>query len=184
MPCIVVSHDMADILHFTDNVLLLEAGRCVGKGTLGDLLGSAKNLDRLGEGGAINTLTVRVGEHDENGARTIHLTESGVTLISGLWKECPPGSRVVVGIRPAEIALALTPVDRISTQNQVRGTVLDVLVAQGRVACTVDIGSPVVVDVTARTVDLLGLRPGLGVTLLFKARAVRRVGPSPTDLLR
>jgi molybdate transport system ATP-binding protein len=176
LPCIIVSHDLSDILQFTHQVMLMEDGRVEARGDLGELMLDPHCLRRLRGAGALNTIPVTVAGHDLEASCTYHRMPNGAKLASTLWKDCVPGAGLVAGIRPEEVTLALHPITAISAQNQLEGRVERIIQADDRMLCLVDVGLPILADVTAQTVRHLSLEPGNPVVALFKAQAIRRIG--------
>lgn len=74
---------------------------------------------------------------------------------------------------PRTSALAVAPVARISLQNQLAGRVRRILDTPGGTSCVVDVGQPLLVEVTRRAVAERGLVSGKPVWCLFKAAALR-----------
>lgn len=176
LPFFIVSHDLSDILQLTDTLFLMDGGRIQARGRLGTLMQDPDCLKRLRGAGVMNTISVLVMEHDLHAGYTRHTLPNGVPIISGLWKEPAAGTPVLAGIRPEEITLAKNFVPDISAQNQLAATVVKIIEAEDRMLCQVDIGMPLMVDITPATVRTLLLKPGMPVIALFKAQAVRRIG--------
>jgi len=92
-----------------------------------------------------------------------------------------PGERVRVAIRPEDVTLMLPHETGApsSARNHLAGRVLDVRASTPHVHVVVDCGFSLVAAVTPRSVDELGLVPGLPVTAVFKASAphlIREIG--------
>ena len=82
--------------------------------------------------------------------------------------------RVRVGV------IALGPVERISARNQLPGTVEELLPEDRRVLVRVDVGLPLLVEVSPSAVADLALAPGTPVWCLFKSNALE-VLDAPRD---
>ncbi|MBI4593073.1 MAG: ABC transporter ATP-binding protein [Candidatus Rokubacteria bacterium] len=102
-----------------------------------------------------------------------------------------PGERVRICIRPEDITLAPSPEASAltSARNHLAGTVVQVTPSSPQVRVLLDCGFPLVAAVTPRSVDELGLRPGLPITAIFKASAVHLIAgasyldtPAPSAL--
>ena len=200
VPMLLVSHDLGDILHLTERLMLVDRGSCLAAGTLVDLIQQPHVLEHIYGAGLLNILPLHVKEHRP---------EEGLTLLAprvNAFKapEGPPrhflikgpcspdaasGSPVDATLRPEDIALALAPIEHISMQNQLRGEVRRIVRVSGKTLCIVDAGPILLVDVTHQTVVDLQLAPGKPVWCLFKAHAVRCVavqyhgGPEPAAAL-
>ncbi|MFZ1860221.1 MAG: TOBE domain-containing protein, partial [Candidatus Competibacter sp.] len=75
-----------------------------------------------------------------------------------------------------DVALARQPVAGITIQNQVLGRLLGLRRIGDRVLAEVDIGVPILAEVTVKAVRDLDLREGETVYCLFKARAWQYLG--------
>ena len=91
--------------------------------------------------------------------------------------EAMQGARVRIGIRPEDVTLASADAPRVesSARNTLVGRVTRVNASTHGTHVTVDVGFPLVAAVTPRSVDELGLRPGVPVRAVFKATAVHLV---------
>ena len=87
------------------------------------------------------------------------------------------GAQVRVGIRPEDVTLAAADGARVvsSARNTLDGTVVRVSASTYATHVTVDVGFPLVAAVTPRSVDELGLRPGVRVRAVFKASAAHLI---------
>jgi len=69
------------------------------------------------------------------------------------------------------VALARHPIPDITIQNQVPGRVLGLRRIADRVLAEIDVGVPILAEITVKAVHDLGLMEGDAVYCLFKARA-------------
>ncbi|HEY3097499.1 MAG TPA: ABC transporter ATP-binding protein [Methylomirabilota bacterium] len=88
-----------------------------------------------------------------------------------------PGAHVRVGIRPEDVTLTAVDGARVlsSARNTLDGTVVRVSASTHATHVIVDVGFPLVAAVTPRSVDDLGLRPGVRVRAVFKASAAHLI---------
>jgi len=89
-----------------------------------------------------------------------------------------PGASVHIAIRPSDIALARTRVEGVSIRNQLPGTVARVTQHAGRAIVEVAVaetGTPLLVEVSLRTVREMALQPGAPAWALIKSNAVAYV---------
>ena len=170
VPMLVISHDLSDIQRLTDRVYLVERGQCTGHGTVLDLFGTG-TLPAAGDG-LLNTFRLRVVGHDGR----LGLDDCVVVGAPGVRLRVPPAGseEVTLVVKPSEVAIARRPVDGISIQNQLTGTIGRMVERNGAVFCVVDTGVPVVAQVSRAAVAELRLEPGLAVTCLFKAHSLTR----------
>jgi len=186
IPMVMVSHDLGEILHLTDQVMLLRDGRVIGQGNLFDLVQQHEPLAVLRGAGLINVLRLRVREHREDWGITFLEPLDQTTAVAppvlkaSLHANLAPGAETWAMLRPEDVALALGPVERISMQNQLRGRIHKIVRTESRTLCLVDVGAELMVDVTHHTADDMALVEGKAIWCLFKAQALT-LGTSGTS---
>jgi molybdate transport system ATP-binding protein len=171
MPLLFVSHDLSELLQVCDELVLVADGRIAGQGALGAIAGDARLLPLLHEAGLVNVLRGTVAGHQPADALT-QVTLDGGARVSCPLRGDPVGSRLELLLRPDEVALATTDVTGISLQNRLSGTIRVITAASDRILITVDVGQDLLVEVSARTVQQLGLQVGQPVWILFKAMSL------------
>jgi molybdate transport system ATP-binding protein len=175
VPLLIVSHDLGDILHLTDRLVVLDQGRVVGHGRYLDLAQEPRAAEILRTSGLLNILRLRPVEHRP---------EHGVTLLA--FADAPPDTATLVipyhdggieeidaALRPEDIALALERVEHISIQNQLPGEIVNILHAGEHILCVVNVGVELLVEITYQALETLDLMPGKRVWCLFKAYALQ-----------
>ncbi|MCP3903561.1 MAG: molybdenum ABC transporter ATP-binding protein [Planctomycetes bacterium] len=183
IPMLYVSHDLTEILSLTDRLLLVDEGRIAGHGALHEIVRDTPAWERLRELGPVNVLRLRLLVHDERAGmsrfRLIGSADAPDTELVGPITTLPKNASVLAAVRPEDIALALAPVEGISIRNQVRGLVTRVSTHADRSLAEVDIGAPVLVEVSHQTVREMALEPGRPVRCLIKSNALRYLGSEP-----
>jgi molybdate transport system ATP-binding protein len=81
-----------------------------------------------------------------------------------------------VVIPAANIALSRTPIAGISIQNQIPGTVIDIRIVNHRALVSVDTGTTLIAEISAKALHDLELRINDQVYCLIKAQAIRHLG--------
>lgn len=172
LPMVYVTHSLDEVSRLADSLVLLEAGRVVAAGQLGDL---AARSD------------LKLAERDDAGALLIcrvieHLPERELSRIEGggatLWVpllDLPIGAALRVRIPAREVILAGKPPEAISLHNIVPGTVRRITADPLRRAVMVEIGladGAVLSRVTPDAIARLGLSPGAPVLALIKSTAI------------
>lgn len=178
VPCLLVSHDLTEILQLTDELVLLESGLLKGQGALLELVKNPKILRLLRGAGLMNVLPMIPVDYCARGGTSslVPCTAGGNAAIirTDAQVDLQQHEVALFGIAPSEISLALQPVEGISLQNQISGQVSYLVETLDRSLCVVDVGCSLMVEVTAQAVRELYLRPGADVWCLFKACGVRR----------
>lgn len=181
VPMLYVSHDVGEILHLTSDLLVLDGGRVVGQGAFHGVVRDPAVFRIAARTGLENVLRARVLQHLPDAGLTrveiVSDVKASGTAMASEWV-VPPleravGETVSLAIRPEDIAIALTRHDGVSIQNQIRGVVLRETDVAGRGLVEVDVGYPLLVEVSLRAVANLNLHTGREVFCLFKAHAVR-----------
>ena len=174
LPMLYVSHAINEILYLTPHLAVMDRGQILGQGLFsevirqGSILGLARSL------GLENVLQVTVERHEpEIGSTTVRYDHHELHLpLSAL----PVGVDTWIALRAADVALARHPIADITIQNQVSGQILGLRRIADRILAEVDIGVPILAEVTVKAVHDLGLTEGDRVYCLFKARAWQYLG--------
>lgn len=174
LPMLYVSHAINEILYLTPHLAIMDHGYILGQGLFSEiirqdhLLGLARSL------GLENVLQVTVERHEpEIGSTTVRYDGHKLHLpLSAL----PPGTETWIALRAADVALARHPIADITIQNQVAGHILSLRRIADRMLVEVDIGAPILAEVTVKAVYDLQLIKGDAVYCLFKARAWQYLG--------
>lgn len=180
---LVVSHDLEVILTLTDRLLVLEQGRVAACARYPDALANTPAMECIHRTGFTNVLHLRIldapaCERELACAVPVEMVRTRRTapaLKLPAWRLVGGNGFVHAALRACDIALALGPIEHISMQNQMRGTITSLHRSGASVMVGVDIGIPLVAEVTAQAAIDMGVRPGQSVWVLFKAHAMRRL---------
>ncbi len=182
LPVIVVSHEFHELLYMTDQLLFMEAGRCVAQGRFPSLLRDSDALRLLHPGGIVNLLRLRVSKHQPAEGITLCTVAdtrawpgdaASAILIRGPLAESPVDRELAATLRPEDVILSLARAEYISAQNQIAGHVKSIVRHRDRTLCCIDIGTDLFVDITYCSAGGLDLAPGKKIWCLFKAHAVK-----------
>ena len=169
LPMLHVSHDLGELLQLTDSLALIDAGRVVASGPLARLCADPQLVPLLHDLGLANPLRGRITACDGDGL----LIAVGDLTLSGTGTG-NVGEWIDLSIDPAAIAVALAPVPEVSLRNQLPGRIQAVTVTAERTLVVIDVGVPLVAEVSRPTVERFALAPGQPIHALFKTQAVRR----------
>ncbi|MFQ5491518.1 MAG: molybdenum ABC transporter ATP-binding protein [Phycisphaerae bacterium] len=183
IPMLLVSHDIGDILQLTDSLLIVDRGRLLAQGRFREVLADSAVFNLANSLGLENVLAVAAAEHrPADGLTVLQLSPAADDAptdptarnpLLGPLLDCPVGTELHVAIRPEDIALATGPVSGVSIQNQVPGRVGPITVHGGRVLVEVDVGRPLLAELSLKAIDQLGIAEGATVFCLIKAHAIR-----------
>ena len=168
---VLVTHDRAEALALADRVAVLMQGTIHQIDTTARVFQApvSEEVARF-----VGVETIVEGE--------VLTTEAGVTVVDVAGRkleiaaDARPAERVRVAIRPEDVTLAQPAAAPAlsSARNHLAGAV--VRITPGNPArVLVDCGFPLVAAVTARSVEELGLAPGVAVTAIFKASAAHLI---------
>ena len=174
LPMLYVSHAINEILYLTPHLAVMEQGRILGQGPFLDVIRQDHILGLARSLGLENVLQVTVVRHEpEIGCTTVQYDHHQLHLpLSSL----PPGTETCIALRATDVALARHPIADITIQNQVPGHILGLRRIADRVLVEVDVGAPILAEITVKAVQDLGLMEGDTVYCLFKARAWHYLG--------
>jgi molybdate transport system ATP-binding protein len=175
LPMLIVSHDLGDLLAMTDELLLIDGGRCAGKGRVHELAARAETLELLHDCGLVFALPGVVERRDEDGLAWVRVDGRSEALVACGDCSAPVGARVEASLRPQDVVLAREPLEvRTSLTNHLHGRVAKITHTGARVMVTIDCGLavPVLAEVTERAVRKLELEPGANLVAMCKAQAI------------
>ena len=169
-----VSHAISEVLALADHAIALKEGVVVASGTPHRVL-RHPDVRPLVAGEALeNLLEVELVEHR---------AASGLTRARlgahDLWLpqvDGPSGGAVTVSIRAADVLLASETPRGLSARNVLRGVVVEVGDLGPAALVTVDIGTPLLVEVSPEARESLGLAAGREVYLIIKANSIAVLG--------
>ncbi len=169
IPMLVISHDLPDIQRLTDQVYLVDKGRCAGYGRVFDLFGKGGFSEKGHE--LVNVL--KLSDPQARGDGLYGCRVSGAPGVHIKSPVAVPGEFSLV-IHPHEIALASRKIDGISIQNQLCGRIERFVEKERGVYCMIDAGVKLAAELTSAAVKEMKLEEGLDVVCLFKAHALSR----------
>ncbi|MDD3275755.1 MAG: ATP-binding cassette domain-containing protein [Kiritimatiellales bacterium] len=144
LPCILVSHDLPDILRLTDRLVLVRDGMVCGQNTLEGLVTQRGAFDMMRRSGLMSFVSLEVD-----------------------------GEPVRAGVRPDEIMLANRPVEGLSARYRKPGVIVRLIDHGPTILCLIDTDEErLMADITPDAVRELGLKEGSPVWCFFKAGAV------------
>ena len=173
IPMVYVSHQFEEVLRLATYMVLLEEGRALTAGPVGEMslrpeLRSILAPDLVGA--VLDGLVTGV---DAAGGTAELALGSGRLQVS--LRDVSPGARVRVQLLARDIILAIQPIEGLSVRNALLGTVTEITPeAQASVLVKVDVGGPIVLArITEAARAALRLVPGDAVWALVKAVSTR-----------
>ena len=164
LPVVLVTHDFEDAATLADRVGVLVGGSLLQLGTPAELVAAPVDPFVARFTGAN---LVRGTSRGPNGGLTEVVLDAGGTM----WSTDALRGRVAIAVHPWEISLSRTAPDD-SAVNHLRAPIASITSLGNRARVAV---GPLVAEVTATSVERLGLREGDVVVASFKATAARLV---------
>jgi molybdate transport system ATP-binding protein len=176
LPVLYVTHALEEVVRLADSLVLLEAGRVVGFGSVSEVASRADlPLAQRDDAGAL--LLCRVEAHDPD--RTLTRLRGGGAAFLVPLLDLPLGSECRARIAAREVILAAKPPEAISLHNIVPGIVRRIMPDAVRRSVLVEVGLPegaLLSRVTQDAVVRLGLSPGSAVLALIKSTSIEVPG--------
>jgi molybdate transport system ATP-binding protein len=173
IPMVYVSHQFEEVLRLATHVVLMDAGRVIAHGSLGEVsllpqLRAIVGSDAVGAviDGVVTGIDPALGMADiQLGGGTLHVGLQGVAV----------GSPVRVQLLARDIILATQKPHGLSVRNELQGVVAELIADDHEaVMAQVDIGGAIVLArITREAVQVLRLQPGSRVWVLVKAVSTR-----------
>ncbi len=171
IPVLYVTHDLDELVRIADHLALMERGRILGQGPLGEMLASLDlPIARDEDAGALIEATI--AGHDE----AYHLTRlrfaGGEILVGHLDRSV--GEPLRIRIHARDVSLALEPPGRTSILNVVEAQVMEMIEqGRGRIMVRLDVkGVPLLARITKKSAANLALEPGSVVYAQIKSVAL------------
>ncbi|WGV16092.1 molybdenum ABC transporter ATP-binding protein [Fuscovulum ytuae] len=171
LPILYVSHSVAEVARLATTVVLLEAGRVVTAGAVGDVLADPAIAPVMGlrEAGAV--LTARLVAQEEDGLTRLDHAGGAIFLPRVM---APAGTEIRLRILARDVMLAVERPSGISALNILAGVVEEVRAGDGPGAMVrLRVGDEALLArITQRSARMLDLAPGRAVFAVLKAVSV------------
>ncbi len=173
LPMVYVSHQFEEVLRLATHVVLMDVGRVVAQGTLGEVSLLPELRAIVGSDSVGSVLDGIVTRIDPSRDRA-DLQLGGGSLYVSL-RNVPVGSRVRVQLLARDIILATERPHGLSVRNELQGVIAELTAEdQDALLVKVDIGGAIVLArITREAAQALSLQPGRRVWVLVKAVSTR-----------
>ncbi|MGL1902451.1 MAG: ATP-binding cassette domain-containing protein [Fibrobacterales bacterium] len=184
LPILVVSHELADIMRLTSRVAVIDDRSIAWQGSIDHLLFNS-GIRGIEHASVINRFMVRkeVKQINEVTASSRHsvvveprpfiCTDVALYIVGADVEEKEEGTFFECTLHPGAISLAKKKVCGISTANQIRGVIKELIVEGTQVRCLIDCGFPLYTVISIESFRSLELGKGQLIYCLFKASAVQ-----------
>lgn len=176
IPMLIVSHNITDLLKLTDKLCLIDKGIIVGHGNFHHLIKNKATQKIIRRSSLINTIIMRVIKTDTKNGLTLLAFNGGKNIVKIVCeksrKRYIAGENTTIFIRPDDIAISTMYIEQITIQNQLEGIVANVTTWDNVLICTVDVGFPLLVEITAESFNKMSINTGDKVWCMFKSVAI------------
>jgi len=171
VPIVYVSHSIAEVSRLATTLVVLSDGEVAAIGPTAQVMGRLDLFPLTGRAEAGAILATQIAGHDHSFGLTILKAAAGELRVPHL--DLPVGTALRVRIRARDVMIALSPPEGLSALNVLPGTVAEIAASDGpivqmRLDCA---GEALIARLTRRSVDTLGLIPGLKVHAVIKSIA-------------
>ena len=180
LPIVLVTHDFDDVVRLASHLLIIEKGRGIAAGTLGQLA-SRPDLTWLRDAvglGSVFDAVVASTHHDRG---LVELAFDGGSLLAA-ERSLTAGARVRVRIPAREVILATVEPSGLSLHNVLAGSVssLHADPSWDHVVVQVAVGAVrLLAEVTRDAVSSLGIRTGMRLHALVKSVSIEVITTTP-----
>lgn len=170
LPILYVTHSPDEVAQLADSIVLIEAGRVIGYGSLSEIAARTDlPFATREDSGAV--LLCRVVDHDRE--RRLSRLEGGGAMLFAPLLDAPLGAERRVRIPAREVILAGKAPDSISVQNIVPGRVRRITDDAGSILVEIALERDALISrVTHDAINRLGLAPGREVLALIKSSSL------------
>jgi molybdate transport system ATP-binding protein len=180
VPVMMISHDLTEILQLTDRLLVLDRGGVLGHGRLTDVIQDVRAFGVVREGGLSNVLFARVvSNHPEDGVSVLGIGRradgSPETTLLAPMRDADAGAAAPIAIAPTDVALAPHRITELSIQNQIRGVVRRCSGDGRRVIVELDIGVPLIAEISRPAAAALRPEAGRELVCLIKSQSIQHL---------
>ena len=171
VPIVYVSHSIPEVARLATTLVVLSEGKVAAIGPTAEVMGRIDLFPLTGRAEAGAILATIVAAHDRAFGLTVLRAAAGELRVP--YVELPVGAAIRVRIRARDVMIALQPPVGLSALNVLPGTIAEIAAGEGpivqmRLDCA---GEALVVRLTRRSVETLGLEPGKRVHAVIKSIA-------------
>lgn len=180
LPMIIISHDLADILRLTKQMVIIKNGGIKSVGNYLDIAQSVLVRDIIKYNQFLNVFDAYYYscQNCEQLCAFTPLRSEGTRLMvnSGINKKLKGhGTKVRFCIRPDDIALSNHLLNGVSIQNQLNGVIVDIIHTPQSSFVKIDCGYSFISEVTQTAINKMDLKKGNKINVLIKSKAIETV---------
>jgi molybdate transport system ATP-binding protein len=171
VPSVIVTHDPLDAVGLADDVLVMEGGQIIQRGSYESLLAAPRSTF-VADFVESNALSGQLESFCEDGESAIRISPTAVIYANTALAD----ERQTVVIHPWDISLSRSPIQS-SIRNMLPAKVIGICPLRDRVRVLLDIGVSLTAEISSASLNLLGITVGTEVYASFKTTAVKTFCP-------
>ncbi len=177
IPIVYVTHSPQEAYALGERVVVLDAGRVVGRGMPNEVLAAPRHETIAQIVGFENVFDVTVKSVSESQGTMLCQMDGSLTEIDVPLGHVEIGERVRIAIRAGDIIAATERPQHLSARNNFAARIVSIRREGPRVILLIEAGVTFEVHVTPRACDELGLAEGSPVWLVIKSYSCHLVAP-------
>ncbi len=177
VPMIIISHHLEDILKLTHKIVVIENGCSVVSGNILNIIKNDEKPELIRSKKFQNTFKVNFDSYNKiENSYTVTFNQDIVLRISNhsrlLNKFISKGTKIQLSLRPVDISLNLENNVGTSIQNQLKGTINQIIKNKEGVFCIIDCGFELLVEISQGIISKLYLHEGQEIYCQIKANDI------------
>ncbi|MFC2104393.1 molybdenum ABC transporter ATP-binding protein [Bacteroidota bacterium] len=174
IPMIIISHHLEDILKLTRKIVIIENGKSTASGDIFTIIKNGEKPELVRTKKFQNTFEVTYNSFCKTGnTYNVFLNQKTKVKISDhsklLNENIKIGTRIQLSLRPIDIALSIEKQEGTSIQNQLKGTVKQIIHNTEGIFGVVDCGFELFVEISQGIINNLYLHEGQEIFCQIKA---------------
>jgi molybdate transport system ATP-binding protein len=174
IPMVIISHHLEDILKLTRKIVIVENGKSTVAGDIFTIIKNGEKPELVRTKKFQNTFKVRYQDYSiNNNTYKVLLNNVSEIEISNhsklLSESIQKGTRIQLSLRPIDIALSLDKYESTSIQNQLKGTVKQIIKNDEGIFCIIDCGFELFVEISQGIINSFFLHEGQEIYCQIKA---------------
>lgn len=172
-PMLIISHDLPDLLCLTNSLIILKNGKIMGYGDCSDLAFNPQCSDLITHAGIYSTFDAKVVMIDKANGQIMLCTHTNGQMIKAPYKKgLARETKVKARLRPEDVVLAKGPADFITSQNQLKATIIRLHHFDDEILLELDAGFKILSGITYKAFKNFDITIGSEIWIFFKSLAV------------
>lgn len=174
IPMVIISHHLEDILKLTRKIVIIENGKSTASVDIFNIIKNGEKPELIRPKKFQNTFELILNHYNKTENTYDLLSKDQIEIkVSDhsklLNESLARGTRIQLSLRPIDIALSINKHEGISIQNQIKGTVKQIIYNNEGIFCVIDCGFELFVEISQGIINNLYLHEGMEIYCQIKA---------------